>query len=43
MLLELQTETNDRLPFVFFIDAERQTGAVVYRRFDGHDGLITAD
>jgi len=28
-------------PFVFFIDAESARGNVVYRRFDGHYGLIT--
>ncbi len=28
-------------PFVFFIDADSARGNVVYRRFDGHYGLIT--
>lgn len=28
-------------PFVFFIDADTARGNVVYRRFDGHYGLIT--
>ena len=28
-------------PFVFFADAESARGNVVYRRFDGHYGLIT--
>lgn len=28
-------------PFVFFVDAESGRGNVVYRRFDGHYGLIT--
>jgi ribosome-associated translation inhibitor RaiA len=27
-------------PFVLFVDAETGRGAVVYRRFDGHDGLL---
>jgi CBS domain-containing protein/ribosome-associated translation inhibitor RaiA len=27
-------------PFVFFVDAERNRGSVVYRRYDGHYGLI---
>jgi hypothetical protein len=27
--------------FVFFIDAETDRGALVYRRYDGHDALIT--
>jgi ribosome-associated translation inhibitor RaiA len=43
VLLGLQHETNDHLPFVFFVDRDRGVGAVVYRRFDGHDGLIAAD
>lgn len=30
-------------PFVFFIDAEDDQGAVLYRRYDGHYGLITLD
>lgn len=29
-------------PFVFYIDAEAGRGAVLYRRYDGHYGLITA-
>ncbi|PVZ05834.1 sigma 54 modulation/S30EA ribosomal C-terminal domain-containing protein [Actinomycetospora cinnamomea] len=28
------------LPFLFFLDLERGRGAVIYRRFDGHYGLI---
>jgi ribosomal subunit interface protein len=28
-------------PFVFFVDVESARGNVVYRRFDGHYGLIT--
>lgn len=28
-------------PFVFFVDADSRRGNVVYRRFDGHYGLIT--
>lgn len=28
-------------PFVFFVDADTSRGNVVYRRFDGHYGLIT--
>lgn len=28
-------------PFVFFINAESQRGNVIYRRYDGHYGLIT--
>ena len=28
------------LPFVFFLDPERGTGQVLYRRYDGHYGLI---
>jgi ribosome-associated translation inhibitor RaiA len=30
-----------RLPRLFFIDRASHRGAVVYRRYDGHDGLIT--
>lgn len=29
------------LPFLFFLDAERGRGGVLYRRYDGHYGLIT--
>jgi hypothetical protein len=29
-------------PFVFFANAVSGRGNVVYRRYDGHDGLITA-
>lgn len=29
------------LPFVFFLDAERGRGSVLYHRIDGHYGLIT--
>ncbi|GAY07381.1 sigma 54 modulation/S30EA ribosomal C-terminal domain-containing protein [Pseudonocardia sp. N23] len=29
------------LPFLFHLDAERGRGAVLYRRYDGHYGLIT--
>ncbi|TNC20467.1 ribosome hibernation promotion factor [Amycolatopsis alkalitolerans] len=29
------------LPFLFFLDAERGRGAVIYHRYDGHYGLIT--
>ena len=28
--------------FVFFVDSESERGAVVYHRYDGHYGLITA-
>lgn len=40
------SEATDRLglmdlPFLFFVDAERGCGAVVYHRYDGHYGLIT--
>ena len=35
-LLDLSTE-----PFVFFIEARTGRGNVVYRRYDGHYGLIT--
>jgi ribosome-associated translation inhibitor RaiA len=27
-------------PFVFFVDVERKRGSIVYRRYDGHYGLI---
>jgi len=30
------------LPFLFFLDRERSRGSVLYRRYDGHYGLITA-
>lgn len=30
-------------PFLFFIDADDGEGAVLYRRYDGHYGLITLD
>jgi ribosome-associated translation inhibitor RaiA len=30
-------------PFVFFVDADTDDGAVVYRRYDGHYGLITLE
>jgi len=30
------------LPFVFFLDAERGRGSVLYHRIDGHYGLITS-
>ncbi|MFR9802343.1 HPF/RaiA family ribosome-associated protein [Pseudonocardia sp. RS010] len=29
------------LPFLFFLDADRGRGAVLYRRYDGHYGVIT--
>jgi sigma 54 modulation/S30EA-like ribosomal protein len=29
------------LPFLFFVDAARDRGCVVYHRYDGHYGLIT--
>jgi hypothetical protein len=29
-------------PFVFFVDAEAGRGAVLYRRYDGHYGLLAA-
>lgn len=40
------TEAVDRigllgLPFLFFLDAERGRGSVLYHRYDGHYGLIT--
>jgi hypothetical protein len=28
-------------PFVFFLDEQTGDGSVVYRRYDGHYGLIT--
>jgi ribosome-associated translation inhibitor RaiA len=31
------------LPFVFFANASSRRGNVVYRRYDGHDGLITPE
>lgn len=31
----------DIVPFVFFVDDESGRGSVVYRRYDGHYGLIT--
>ncbi|HZE17383.1 MAG TPA: sigma 54 modulation/S30EA ribosomal C-terminal domain-containing protein [Mycobacterium sp.] len=30
------------LPFLFFVDAEQNRGCVLYHRYDGHYGLITA-
>jgi ribosome-associated translation inhibitor RaiA len=27
-------------PFLFFVDSERRRGCIVYRRYDGHTGLI---
>jgi ribosomal subunit interface protein len=41
------TDAEERLdvgsePFVFFVDVDTRRGHVVYRRFDGHYGLITA-
>lgn len=30
-------------PFVFFIDASSGRGAVLYRRYDGHYGLVSPD
>jgi hypothetical protein len=29
-------------PFLFFVDATTDRGAIVYRRYDGHDGLIAS-
>lgn len=29
------------LPFLFFVDAERGRGAVIYHRYDGHYGVVT--
>ena len=29
------------LPFVFFVDPETRRGQVLYRRYDGHYGLVT--
>lgn len=29
-------------PFVFFVDPETKRGGVLYRRYDGHYGLIAA-
>lgn len=31
------------LPFVFFVDPEARRGAVLYRRYDGHYGLVTPE
>jgi hypothetical protein len=28
-------------PFVFFVDASSGRGAVLYRRYDGHYGLVS--
>lgn len=33
--------TMSDLPFVFFVDTENERGSVLYRRYDGHYGLIT--
>jgi ribosome-associated translation inhibitor RaiA len=30
------------LPFVFFVDSGSRRGAVLYRRYDGHYGLVTS-
>jgi ribosome-associated translation inhibitor RaiA len=30
-------------PFVFFVDDQTQRGAVLYRRYDGHYGVVTAE
>ena len=30
-------------PFLFFQDAQRRRGSVLYHRYDGHYGLITPD
>jgi hypothetical protein len=30
-------------PFVFFVDVETSRGAVLYRRYDGHYGVVTAE
>lgn len=30
-------------PFVFYRDTATGAGAVIYRRYDGHYGLITSD
>lgn len=38
--LEDLNATNE--PFVFFVDVETSRGAVLYRRYDGHYGLMTA-
>ncbi len=40
------SEARDRLdvtgaPWIFFVDSERDRGHVLYRRYDGHYGLIT--
>ncbi|WP_307849677.1 sigma 54 modulation/S30EA ribosomal C-terminal domain-containing protein [Qaidamihabitans albus] len=29
------------LPFLFFLDADRGRGSVLYHRYDGHYGLLT--
>jgi len=29
-------------PFLFFVDAANQRGSLLYHRYDGHYGLITA-
>jgi hypothetical protein len=29
-------------PYVFFVDSTTARGAVVYHRYDGHWGLVTA-
>ena len=33
----------DSEPFVFYLDAETGQGRVLYRRYDGHYGLITQE
>jgi hypothetical protein len=38
-----RTLADGALRFVFFVDDVTGRGAVVYRRYDGHDGLITAE
>lgn len=42
MLAMQEEEDGVRPPFVFFVDDETGRGAVLYRRFDGHDGLVEA-
>ncbi|WP_254125879.1 sigma 54 modulation/S30EA ribosomal C-terminal domain-containing protein [Amycolatopsis sp. CA-230715] len=32
--------TMSEMPFVFFVDTENERGSVLYRRYDGHYGLI---
>jgi hypothetical protein len=39
--VELLNDTNE--PFLFFVDVETSRGAVLYRRIDGHYGVVQAE